>query len=108
MLLLRPTESNKVIMQWKGQYQVRVKGGVNDYRINVRGKIKTYQINLLKKYQERVKDGEVVEAVNRSPMMVGGAVSERVCSAIIEDDESRGSDYAIDYSELLDLRCLLG
>ena len=62
-----------------------------------------YHTNLLKKYQERAKDGEVVEAVNRNPMMVGGAVLESVCSAIIEDDESCGSDDAIDDSELLDL-----
>ena len=36
-------------------------------------------------------------------MMVGGFVLERVCSAIIEDDKSCGSDDAIDDSELLDL-----
>ena len=36
-------------------------------------------------------------------MMVGGAVLERVCSSIIEDDESSGSDDAINDSELLDL-----
>ena len=74
VLLLRPTDSNKLIMQWKGPYQVEEKRGVNDYRINIRGKSKTYHINLLKKYQERAKDGEVVEAVNRNPMMVDGAV----------------------------------
>ena len=45
----------------------------------------------------------MVEPVNRNPMMVDGAVLERVCSAIIEDDESCGSDDAIDKSELLDL-----
>ena len=74
VLLLRPTDSNKLIMQWKGPYQVEAKRSVNDYRINVRGKSKTYHINLLKKYQERAKNGEVVEAVNRNAMMVGGAV----------------------------------
>ena len=58
---------------------------------------------MLKKYQERAKDGEAVEAVKRNSMMVGGTVLERVCSAIIEDDESCGSDDAIDNSELLDL-----
>ena len=45
----------------------------------------------------------MVEAVNRNPMMVDGAVLERVCSAIIEDDESCGSDDATDDNELLDL-----
>ena len=103
VLLLRPTDSNKLIMQWKGPYQVEAKRSVNDYRIKVRGNSKTYHINLLKKYQERAKDGEVVKAVNRNPMMVGSAVLERVCSAIIEDDESCGSDDAVDDSELLDL-----
>ena len=85
-----------------GPYQVEPKRSVNDYRINVRGESKTYHINLLKKYQERAKDGEVVEVVNRNPMMVDGAVLDRVCSAIIEDDESCCSDDAIDDSELLD------
>ena len=53
VILLRPTDSNKLIMQWIGPYQVEAKRGVNDYRINARGKSKTYHINLLKKYQER-------------------------------------------------------
>ena len=90
-------------MQWKSPYQIEAKRSVNDYRINVRGKSKTYHINLLKKYQERANDREVVEAVNRNLMMVGGAVLGRVCSAIIEDDDSCGFDDAIDDSELLDL-----
>ena len=45
----------------------------------------------------------MVGAVNRNLMMVGGSVLERVCSAIIENDESCGSDDAIDDSELVDL-----
>ena len=56
MLLLRSTDSNKLIMQWKGPYQAETKRGVNDYQINVIGKSKTYHINLLKKYQERAKE----------------------------------------------------
>ena len=103
MLLLRPTDSNNLIMQWKGPYQVEAKRSVNEYRIKVRGKSKTYHINLLKKYQERAKDGEVVKAVNRNPLMVGVAVLERVCLALIKNDESCGSDDAIDDSELLEL-----
>ena len=45
----------------------------------------------------------MVKAVNRGSMVVDGAVLERVCSAIIEDDESCSSDDAIDDSKLLDL-----
>ena len=77
VLLLCPTDSNKLIMQCKDQYQVEAKRSVNNCRINIRGKSKTYHINLLKKYQERAKDGEVVEAVHRNSMMVGGVVLER-------------------------------
>ena len=103
VLLLRLTDNNKLIMQWKGPYHVEAKRIVNEYRINVRGKSKTDHITLLKKYQERVNDGEVVEAVNRNPIMVDGDFLERVCSAIIADDESCGFDDAIDDSELLGL-----
>ena len=103
VILLRPTESNKLIMQWKSPYQVEAKRSVNDYRINVKWKSKNYHINLLNKYQQTAKDGETAEAVNRNPMMVGGAVLERVCSAIIKDDESCGSDDAIDDGDLLDV-----
>ena len=40
VLLLRPTDSNKLIMQWKGPYQVEAKRSDNDYRINVEARAK--------------------------------------------------------------------
>ena len=50
VLILLPTDCNKLIMQWKGPFKVEGVVAVNDYRINVKGKVKTYHVNLLKKY----------------------------------------------------------
>ena len=50
VLMLLPTDHNKILMQWKGPYTVVEKRGVADYRIDVDGKLKTFHANLLKKY----------------------------------------------------------
>jgi hypothetical protein len=52
-LVLLPTESNTLLMQWKGPYQIVRKVGNVDYMLDVNGMIKTYHANLLKKYVER-------------------------------------------------------
>ncbi|XP_078492084.1 uncharacterized protein LOC144747728 [Ciona intestinalis] len=72
VLVLLPTDSNKLLMQWKGPYKVKGKVGMNDYRVDVNGKVKLYHINLLKKYITRnpednedpsLTHGEVVRAL---------------------------------------------
>ena len=50
VLLLLPTEGNKLLMQWKGPFKVVERIGRNDYRIEVKGKIRTFHVNMLKKY----------------------------------------------------------
>ena len=47
MLLLLPTDSNKLLLQWKGPFEVV------DYRIDVKGVIGTYHANILTQYVER-------------------------------------------------------
>lgn len=54
VLILLPTDQNKLLMQWKGPYPIVAKLSAQNYRILVRGKEKTYHINLLKKYARRV------------------------------------------------------
>ena len=44
MLVLLPTDHNKLLMQWKGPFEVSSKVGLIDY------KVKVYHANLLKKY----------------------------------------------------------
>lgn len=53
VLLLLPSDNNKLLMQWRGPYAVRGKVGLCDYKIEKEGKIKTYHANLLKKFIER-------------------------------------------------------
>jgi len=53
VLVLLPTESNKLLSQWQGPFEVleRVRG--DDYKIQLAGRTKTYHANMLKKYWSR-------------------------------------------------------
>lgn len=53
VLVLLPKKSNKLLMQWRGPYNVVQKIGPIDYKINIAGKLKTLHANLLKKYIPR-------------------------------------------------------
>ncbi|XP_062609261.1 uncharacterized protein LOC134271008 [Saccostrea cucullata] len=53
VLVLLPTDSNKLLMQWKGPFQIVKKIGNVDYQLDMNGKLKTYHANLLKSYIER-------------------------------------------------------
>ena len=45
-----PTDSNKLLLQWKGQFEVVKVLNRMDYRINVNGVTGTYHANMLKQY----------------------------------------------------------
>ena len=49
VLILLLTDSNKLLMQWRGPYTVESRVGANDYRVKMGSKKKTYHINMLKK-----------------------------------------------------------
>ena len=53
VLILLPTDKNKLMMQWKGPYQVVSRFNDNDYRVQVKDRVKSYHVNMLKKYVER-------------------------------------------------------
>ena len=53
VLILLPTDSNKLLLSWKGPFSVIGKVGVMDYKIQVNDKCKIFHINLLKKYECR-------------------------------------------------------
>ena len=60
VLILLPTDSNKLLMQWRGPYTVESRVGANDYRVKMGSKMKTYHVNMLKKYISREPEGNVV------------------------------------------------
>ena len=100
VLVLLPTETNKLLMQWKGPYSVEERIGSNDYRINVKGKVKTYHVNLLKRYHVLSE-----ELMSKADDNVRGPLLETVCSAIVEATD--GTQEAASNDRLLELRnCL--
>ena len=54
VLILLPTDNNKLLMQWKGPYKVVDQVGLNDYAVMVGGKKKIFHANLLKQYHSEV------------------------------------------------------
>jgi len=55
VLLLLPTNNNKLLMQWKGPFQVVKQIGESDYKIDVNGRHKVFHATLLKRYYTRNK-----------------------------------------------------
>ena len=54
VLILLPTDNNKLLMQWKGPYKVFDQVGLNDYAVMVGVKKKIFHANLLKQYHSEV------------------------------------------------------
>ena len=91
VLVLLPTDHNKLLMQWKGPFEVSDVVGLNDYKVRVKGKERVYYANLLKKYFERedsVSVGAVTVEVNAN-----GHVESEV-------DEIDPVDSMIDFLEI--------
>ena len=53
VLILLPTDRNKLLMQWEGPYLVKEALAQNNYKVKVKGREKTYHANLLKEYVDR-------------------------------------------------------
>jgi len=50
VLVLLPTDSNKLLLQWQGPFKVLERVRRDDYKVQLAGKAKTYHANMLKKY----------------------------------------------------------
>ena len=91
VLILLPTDHNKLLMQWKGPFEVSSVVGLNDYKVKVKGKEKVYHANLLKKYFEREEttpEGAVAGGVDAS--CVDDAVD---CAAKADEAEGENVDF---------------
>lgn len=75
VLILLPIEQNKLLLQWKGPFEVKEKRGDVDYIVETSGGQKIFHANLLKKYEER-----------------GTTEQARQCSAIFCVTEEGGRD----------------
>ena len=96
MLLLLPTYTNKLSMQWKKPYEItsRCEKG-NDYRVDVNKKVKTFRENMLKKYIERA-DQDKAPQQNSDDNQ---AMSCNVCTGIVGGNE----DLSVNDDEIMEL-----
>ncbi|GFN80681.1 Zinc finger protein, partial [Plakobranchus ocellatus] len=85
VLVLLPTDSNKLLMQWKGPFEIVTTVGINDYRINMGGKEKTFHANLLKGYIARDRDAGQATTDERPPTSSSAIPAASV--TVIEDLE---------------------
>ena len=51
--MLLSTDHNKLLIKWKGPFEVNGYIGGNNYQIKINRKLKTFHINLLKQYVEK-------------------------------------------------------
>ena len=63
VLVLLPTDHSKLLLQWRGPYDVTEVVNARDYKVKVKGKTKLYPANLLKRYVERNAGGADTAAV---------------------------------------------
>ncbi|PIK63031.1 hypothetical protein BSL78_00038 [Apostichopus japonicus] len=104
VLLLLPTEHNKLTMQWKGPFRIVGKVAQNDYKIDIRGNGKTFHANLLKKYVSRENTNEA-NGSNAKEGQTGSEHAAVCCTkahvSVVEDNEESSVETKID---LLPLR----
>lgn len=88
VLLLLPTDDNKLLMQWKGPFDVVERLNGHNYRIQLPGRVRLFHANMLKRYTERVC------AMCAAAEMTGAAVVEY-------EEEDHGSliNYATEQQE---------
>ena len=71
VLVLLPTDHNKLFMHWKGPFLVEEKIARNDYAVRVKGKREIYHVNLLKKYYKDVPNQERLSLASASQTLCG-------------------------------------
>jgi hypothetical protein len=91
VLVMLPTNHNKLLMQWQGPFVVIAKVRENDYQIDLKGKSRMYHANMLKEYFERkaeVKENEQNEEADELDY-------ESVGAAVLEIEEKEEIDLPV-------------
>ena len=94
VLLLLPTDSNKLLLHWKGPYEVVEKVKDMGYKIRIGNKVKMFHANLLKRYYER--EPEISASMEIQQAGVAVIEDEDVDEIGVVDDEQL---LELDYTE---------
>ena len=86
-LILLPTNQNKLLMQWRGPYEVVEKVGPVDYKLKINGKEKIYHVNMIKQYHDRASNQQQTNTTRGLFQQVGSAVIELEDTKDLEDIE---------------------
>ena len=82
VLLLLPTDHNKLLLQWKGPFTVLERPSRHDYKLDINGKTKMFHANLLKQYIERTEQRD-----QPSPEVASCSALIIVCTATVDEGE---------------------
>ena len=111
VLILLPTDGNKLLMQWKGPFKVVDKVGRYDYKVFINGKVKIFHVNLLKKYVSREEDlteeKNTQDKISNDSGIQTQGLLEMLCAGVIdcsiERTEESQAEESVHEEELLEL-----
>ena len=84
VLLLLPSDSNKLLLQWRGPFEIVEVLNRVDYRVNVNGYIHTYHANILRLYVERKTEASHC------------LLSAEASIPLREDDDDKSDEYSLE------------
>lgn len=97
VLVLLPTDHDKLLTQWKGPHEVSEVEGMNDYKVKVNGKLKIYHVNLLK-YIEREKVSD----------LAGAGLYEELVASVHTEEVAATTDKQSEDEDLLEIEPYTG
>jgi len=105
VLLLLPTERNKLTLAWRGLYKVVGIVGEGYYRIEMdNGKVKTYHINMLKRYFHRENKADSTAGDrNKSDEVDDEQVHQAASVACVIEDDEEAEGMTVNDAEILPL-----
>lgn len=88
-MLLLPTDSNKLLLNWKGPFEIIEKVGSLDYMVKIgEDRIKIFHANLLKKYESRTGNSDLAN--------VEIDINETISVSVINSIDTYSNDVPIE------------
>ena len=111
VLILLPTDNNKLLLHWRGPFVVQNCGNGNNYEVEINKRTKTYQlVKLLKAYLERKSDVKCFGDTTTEPeetktiqASVGIAGNHAGSNSEVHESDSYDDKTNVDEEELLEL-----
>ena len=110
VLILLPTDNNKLLLQWRGPFVVERCGNGNNYGVEVHKRIKTYHVNMLKPYFKRKSDVESFGYTTTEPeetktiqASIGIAGNHAWSNSEVHESDSYDNKPSVDEEVILEL-----